>query len=122
MTEYELADLMVSTTGNATPVLAMFITFVSGYLAVAWLVGHQLTRAQVMLINVLFLCVSVLAIFGWVARFRAALAYQNELLSLNPSRTGSLSEELIAVISIVMLGLILACLKFMWDVRHPKPE
>jgi hypothetical protein len=37
MTEYELSDLLVSSTGNATPILAPFITTISAYLITAWL-------------------------------------------------------------------------------------
>jgi hypothetical protein len=36
MTEYELSDLLVSSTGNATPILALFITTISAYLITAW--------------------------------------------------------------------------------------
>ena len=54
MTEYEIGDLMASIFSGTTSVTGLYLSVVNGYLIVAWLVGRQLTRPQVILINVFF--------------------------------------------------------------------
>ena len=123
MTEYELADLIATQTGNGTSVLALFLTVVSGYLIVSWLVGHRLSPPQAALINTLFVVFAGLCIFAWFTHFMSALSYQNELTVLNPQRISPLQTEKIVIGTAVLLVIVMiACLKFMWDVRHPKTE
>ena len=122
MTEYEVTDLLTNMINGGTPVLAVFITIVSGYLIVAWLVGQKLTGAQVTLINMVFIVFAPMMIFAWVARFRAALRLQEKLRSINSETYGVLSGELIAAVAVTLLILVVGCVKFMWDVRHPKTQ
>ena len=122
MTEYELADLVSSTNANSLVLVPLFISIVSGYLVVAWLVGSRLQPSQASLINVLFVSFACLGIFAWASRMRVALSYQPELLEINPDRLPVMSPWLIPATLIVMTIVTLGCLKFMWDIRHPKKE
>jgi hypothetical protein len=123
MTEYELSDLIATQTGNGTAILSLFVTVVSGYLIVSWLVGQRLSPPQAALINMLFVFFSGLCIFAWFARFMSALSYQSELAALNPQRVSPFQTEKIVIGTAVLLVIVMiACLKFMWDVRHPKTE
>lgn len=122
MTEYELLDLMFSAVNGATSVLAIIFTVISGYLIVAWLIGEKLTRAQVTVVNLLFLCTAPMMVWAWLGRFLAALEFQNRLLELNPQTAERVSMYLIIGFPIILSFLILGSLKFMWDVRHPKTK
>ena len=53
-------------------------------------------------------------------RIRVALAYQTELLERNPERVRLIGDWLIPSALIFVSITVLACLKFMWDIRHPK--
>jgi hypothetical protein len=122
MTEYELADLINSSTGNATPVLMGFMTSVTGYLVLTWFTGDKLKRSQAAMVSTLFVIYSGLFIIAWAARFQSALMYQNELNAINPERGGLISQELIYGVVVVLVVIVIASLKFMWDIRHPKAE
>jgi hypothetical protein len=122
MTEYELADLLGSISGDTLVFIPLVISLVSGYMVVAWLVGKQLTRAQVVLINSLYIAFFVLLAFSWTKRVLVAMSYQSELMAMNPNRVEVQGSWLIPVVSVLMIITLLACLKFMRDIRHPKTE
>jgi hypothetical protein len=122
MTEYELADLLGSITGDTLVFIPLVISLVSGYMVVAWLVGKQLTRAQVVLINSLYIAFFVLLAFSWTKRVLVAMSYQSELMAMNPNRLEVQGPWLIPVVSVLTIITLLACLKFMRDIRHPKTE
>ena len=120
MTQYETADLLTNLVNGGTPVLALLITIITAYLVVAWSVGRQLTKSQVTLINVVFLVFGPLLILGWARRFQIALRLQEELRLMDAGIVGAISPSLITGVAFAFLFLIMACIKFMWDVRHPK--
>lgn len=122
MTEYEISDLLATTTGNATPVLALFITTISAYLITAWLVGSKLSRPQIVLVNSIFITFSLLGVWGWLARYRMAIYYQEQLINLNPERFAPIPLSAIVFVTVVYLVIIASSVKFMWDVRHPKDD
>ena len=118
-TAYELADLALSAQAAASPTFALFLTITSGYLIVAWLAGDRLTRAQVNLISLLFLFFQLMLVYGWVIRWAFSHDYFTALSLVDPTyKVGP--GYLIWLFAIVMLASIPGCLKFMWDVRHPK--
>ena len=122
MTEYELADLVASTISNSLIIAPILISIASAYLVVAWVVGSKLDRSQVILINVLF--VGFTSIFGlsWARRIQIAISYQEELLKANPDRMAEIGEWLLPGVALFGILIITACLKFMWDIRHPKTK
>lgn len=120
MTEYELADLVASTVANSLIIAPILISIASAYLVVAWVVGSKLDRSQVLLINGLFVSFTLLFGLSWARRIQVALSYQEELLKMNPNRMAELGTWLPPGAIIVYILIMLACLKFMWDIRHPK--
>ena len=122
MTEYELADLISSTNENGFTIITVMVSLASGYLIVAWLVGNKLQTSQVGLINALFLSFVTLFGLAWANRVRVALAYQVELLEINPDRLRVMGDWLLPAASVFFIVVTLGCLKFMWDIRHPKTD
>ena len=122
MTEYELADLVASTIANSLIIAPILISIASAYLVVAWVVGSKLDRSQVLLINSLFVSFTLLFGLSWARRIQVALSYQEELLKVNPDRMAEIGTWLPPGATILNILIILACLKFMWDIRHPKSE
>ena len=120
MTEYELAYLLGSVSGDSLVFIPLFVSLVSGYLVVAWLVGARLTNSQLYLVNSLFVGMISLLGFAWFTRVRVALSYQKELLQLNPERVELVGPWLVPAVSILSFAVLVSCLKFMWDVRHPE--
>ena len=122
MTEYELADLVASTIANSLIIAPILISIASAYLVVAWIVGSKLDRSQVLLINSLFVGFTLVFGLSWARRIQVALSYQEELLRVNPDRMAEIGTWLPPGATILMVLIILACLKFMWDIRHPKKQ
>lgn len=122
LTEYEIADLAINAQASATPTTALLITIMSGYLIVAWLVGARLTRPQVILINLLFMFFQTSLVAGWIFRWELAYKFFTELSLLDPNFYATRSPVLLILFSVVLVASVPACLKFMWDVRHPKTE
>ena len=136
MTEYEIADLAVSTQavffqqlelaqGMADRVLGLvqqFGNLLFGYLIVAYFVGANLTRVQTAILNTLYL--------AWQARISAMLygIYANaavlleEMAETSPDTTGALTVPSLTPTYVLLAGVTLASLYFMWSIRHPKKE
>ena len=122
LTEYELVDLAVNIQESITPAVSVFITIMSGYLVVAWLVGDKLTRAQVGLINVLFVGFQVMLILSWSGRWEFYFRLAKQLYSFDPIFYAVTHPAIVALFGVLMVVSIVGSLKFMWDIRHPKKE
>ena len=134
MTEYEIADLAVSTqelviqqwqlaqgmAERAFDVIQQSGNLLFGYLIVAYFVGAQLTRVQLAILNVLYLI--------WQLRlfFTLSIVGGNANILLGEMRINS--PELVPDGPSLLSGLallsclILASLYFMWSIRHPKTK
>ena len=122
MTDAELWELIIMSLGNAASIFAVYLSVTSGYLIVAYLVGNNLTRMQNTLITGLYIIFAVLIAVGLVANFDRA-AYLLEFTEETYRSPLSSGLPAVAIIAgpILLIG-VAACVKFMWDVRHPKTE
>ena len=122
MTEYELIDSLNSTMGLWISSFMAYVSFVSAYLAVAYLVGKDLTRQQSIIISTLF-CFSaglmMFAIWGVGTRVGYTAQALNGVNPEYPIAIGPGYKE--ALFTCCALGVI-ASLKFMRDVRHAKKQ
>ncbi len=100
--------------------LMLYITVTSGYLIVAYLIGAQLTKSQVLFVSALFVVFALYSLWGvgqyWTSGYLTDLAFREH----NPTDYIELNHVGLnpAIISLPMglLG-ILGSIKFMWDVR-----
>ena len=121
MTEAELWALIVEYNVASLTTFALYLTLISGFLAVAYLAGGKLTRWQTAITSVGFVVSAsffIFAAYGYMSRAvfligKTSAEYQSGVMASNAA--------IGLVMSIFVLG-ILASLKFMWDVRHPKAE
>ena len=122
MSEYELEDLLTSTTLAGVEVFGLYLTVLASYLVAAYLAGRQLTKLQATTISVLFVFGAFLSAYTNFAYMARAIPIADSLELLHPERFyGAQPFAQRALFILEMLGII-ACLKFMWDVRHPKEE
>ena len=134
MTEYEVADLAVSTQAifwqqaqvaqdyleRIFDVLTQFGTLLFGYLIVAYFVGAQLTRVQVAILTAFYLF--------WIVRLGVVLNMVvvlsqftlGEMKKISPDFDPALPSALGPFSLLFFLSL--ASLYFMWSVRHPKKK
>ena len=122
MTEYELLDGVSSFTETGISALMGYLTITSGYLVAAYLVGRNLTTAQNATVSVLFLFMSAMFSFSALGSLTRGAALADELEALKPDKTFYLDAWVpLFTVTILLCGIV-ACLKFMWDIRHPKAE
>ena len=90
--------------------MALYFTVVSGYLIIAFMVGKQLSKSQMIIVSTLF------AVFAFILAY-ASYSFFAEASSVG-NRTGSTIEYwLPSVIGIAELAGIIAAFKFMLDIR-----
>ena len=134
MTEYEIADLAVSTQAifwqqwqvaqgafeNMLSILERFITVLFGYLIVAYFIGAKLSRVQAGIMTALYLF--------WLSRLGIVLGVLANNANIILDEMRKISPILaVSIPSLLMLYFLLsiltfASLYFMWSVRHPKTE
>lgn len=124
MTEYEIADLISSVSSNMIAGQALFLTFLSGYLVVAYSVGRSLTTYQVSFINLVFILFGAISLISQTSQFGMVFRYSDMLAQMGPvdSSTKNTREFARALVISVRVVLIVGALIFMWQVRHPKTE
>ncbi len=121
MTAYEFIDIGQSQLALNVAHVSLWLAVLSGYLVVAYTVGAKLTRAQVVVFNLIYVIWSV---FLGVASGNTLHHALN-----NTSRGWEMLEEASPVLPLTMpffyligIMLVIAALAFMWSVRHPKAE
>ncbi len=120
MTDYELQDLLNSTTTAGLEAFGMYMTLLIAYLVAAYLSGDRMTSAQAITLSILFLVGSLIFTWGTISYLDRAIAMVNELELRDPeARYGAQPVFRNAVAMLQGLGII-SCFKFMWDIRHRK--
>jgi len=136
MTEYEIADLAVSTQAiffqqlelaqgmgdRSVGLIQQFGNLLFGYLIVAYFVGASLTRVQTAILTTLYL--------AWQARVSAMLygifanlaVLLEEMAETSPDATHRITVPSLMPTYLLLAGVTLASLYFMWSIRHPKKE
>jgi small-conductance mechanosensitive channel len=122
MTEYELGELIVSYSGLVATYLTTYLTVVSGYLITAYVAGKRFSTSQVILLNCLFVVATAMLTMAVFASSLRWLSYLEKLEQLVPNEIYPMSLPLAIAICFLCIAGILASIKFMWDVRHPKPD
>ena len=120
MQDLDYFALMVDFNVAAMTAMGMFLTATSGYLIAAYFIGRQLTSLQAAIITGLFTWFALQMAFSTFAYLERA-KYFLDSLEVAPPGIGINSTIIFFAIGFEIFGII-ACLKFMWDVRHPKTE
>ena len=122
MSEAELFESAQSVWGNYLTCMTLLVTVVSAYLVAAFVVGFRLKKSQVALVNTLFGIFSLYGIAGMFGFARSGTEMMLLSFEMSTQRTIHGLTIIPEATLIVFPPLVLACYKFMWDVRHPKVE
>jgi hypothetical protein len=122
MTEAELHEIAALFSTGAMTALSIYLSVISAFLVVAFVVGSKLTRSQLIIVSTLFVLGALFFTYGTAGFFIRQIPIVERLAALHPDQHYAVyPASVMAIAAIQVLG-ILACLKFMWDVRHPKTE
>jgi len=122
MTEYELIDALGTYASAMQAWAATYISVLSAFLVAAYLVGKKLTASQVIIIGTGFVFFAGMCVANFFGISNRTIEFAAELKQLRPDRIYVSSDEALWFISSLMFLGIIACLKFIWDIRHPKTE
>ena len=122
MTEAELGELIVSYSGLVATYLTTYLTVVSGYLITAYIAGKRFSTSQVTLLSCLFVVATAMLTMAVFASSLRWLSYIEKLKQLVPDESYPMNLPFAYIVCFICIAGILAGLKFMWDVRHPKTE
>ena len=99
--------------------MTLYLSVVTGYLVVAYLVGSRLTKFQSAFITILFVVFSIHFTLSSFGAFEHAYATHKEFF---PDAIFGPSPVMNRGLAIFQLAGVLGCLKFMWDVRNGQNE
>jgi hypothetical protein len=118
----QLSQLLASLSDALGTHISIYLTIVTGYIIVAYLVGTKLTRLQVAIATGIYLVAYIFESLILTTIIRTIGKQSSQLLLLDPAvAIGMMAQARAPYIGLVILiaGLI-APLWFMWSVRHPK--
>ena len=120
MSELEHVEAANSSWALVISAIGLYMTVTSAYLIVAFMAGVRLTTSQAGIISALYIAMAsalLTALYAWVAR---SVYYSEKLAAIEPKASGSIIYEVPTVTTVMCIAGVLASLKFMWDIRHPK--
>ena len=119
MTQYEIIDAMGTFQGLAQGGLMNYFSILSAYLVVAYFAGTNLSRYQAVTVTGLYLVMQIFVTWGIFMYFNATrlLAETVDVGGWEPPPI-----KPIYIAGPLLIFGIIAGLKFMWDIRHPKTE
>jgi uncharacterized membrane protein YqjE len=122
MTEYEMADLLTSTSFAAVESFSAYVALMVAFLVATYFAGQNMTRSQVVLVSMLYSISALLMTWTTYTYMSRSIPLADALEVLNPKTNyGAQPFARNIVATLEVLG-VLCAIKFMWDVRHPKTE
>ena len=120
MTEYELTDSLTSIMSAAVDIFSAYLSLVAAYLVAVYLAGQRLGALQITTISTLFSVAASVLVWAMYSYFSRAIPIAGALEAINPEvNYGAQPLTKFTLVSVMILG-ILACLKFMLDIRRVK--
>ena len=119
MTQYEIIDAVGTFQGLAQSGLMNYFSILSAYLVVAYFAGTNLSRHQAVIITGLYLVMQLFVTWGIFTFFIATRILAE---TINAAGWQPPPIKPIYVVGPLLVFGIIAGLKFMWDVRHPKTQ
>lgn len=119
MTEAELLEAASNNWSNVISLMTIFISVVSGYLVIGYLVGKELNTKQVALVNALYGAFVGFCVYAVYMFSSAAVEHGNLALEISRQRSMAPSQVIPVVFVSINIPIILASYKFMWDIRQP---
>ena len=123
MTEYELLDLLASVEQQMAVQFSLYLSVVSAYMIVAYLVGSKLSNVQVIIASVLMIFTAGGQTWGMYKSLMRAMEYlaeKSQLYSLTKYEEDFAANTYVWIV--ILSAGVLASLYFMWSVRHAKNE
>jgi hypothetical protein len=118
MSEYELADYATSVMGNFLSAIAIYFSIVTAYIVAVYAAGDQLSKLQLIIVNVTFtIAATIMGFLSFLLFSRFFELGSRAFEGRDDTPLIDFSIPLGVLVTVVYLG----CLLFMWTVRG-RPE
>ena len=121
MTEYEISELLYSIIDSMATLFSAYLTIISGYLIIAYLVGARLEKVQVVIINSLFIAITAIqlySMFTYSLELGALIQRKAEISELTQFQSLIMNQASnFATVFLMFLG-VCASLYFFYSVRR----
>ncbi len=118
--EMNLVAEMISNSLNLSlAFLTLYLSVVSGYLVVSYLVGAKLTKFQSSFVTILFVVFSLHFTLSSYGAFEGAHLVHRQYFPADSLGPSPIMNRGLAMFQVAG---VLGCLKFMWDVRKGDAE
>ena len=114
MTEYELSDYTATIMGNFLTALTVYFSVITAYVVAAFIAGSRLTKIQLIIVNSCFTVAAGVTGYLSVVIFNRFFAFATQ----TPDPEGTQTVDFTVPLTILVAGLFVGCLIFMWDVRR----
>ena len=119
MTEFELIEATGVYISASIASVSLYLTIISAYLITAYITGQKLNSSQVLVVNILFITAALIFTYSTIGMLFRQQYFAKQLAEIETDTLVAGTAPLGIIMSIIQLGGIIACLKFMWDIRHP---
>lgn len=123
MTEYEILELTYSLLDSMATVFAVYLTIITGFLIVAYLIGRQLDTSQVWVINSLFVAITLVqiySVFNYAVEIESLLQLKAKVSNLTPFQQALAQQYSMYITALLMLFGVCASLYFFWNIRRAR--
>ena len=118
MTQAELWQLQLMAVSNSIDGIGVLLTVLSGYLLVAYFVGHRLSRYQAALVSTFFVLGAGLGAFMTFVQLRRAFYFIEQLSSQYGVRSYMPNTVMTYLGGTLLCLLVPAALFFMYQIRR----
>lgn len=122
MTDAEAIELVAIWLGLGGDAMVSCTTVIFGYLLMAYYIGKRLTVLQNTIITALFLVFAGWQTYGMIMYFDRAAQLTTFVSDQYRSPHADNMAWLPGTSGVIFSLILVACLKFMWDIRHSKTE
>jgi len=120
MTEAEAVESATAFWDLFATMLSVYLSATTGYLIAAYLVGQKLTFSQSFTVSGLYVVFASLSAYAAIGFALRGVDYVAIMMEHRPDAIFYGRPEAVLPLGAVLFVGIVASLKFMWDVRHPK--
>jgi len=120
MTMYELADYTNSLLDTFLTCFTIFMSIVTAYVITAFAAGDNLTRFQLVIVNVLFLLST--SVVGLLAMLTFRRFFVHALMAETPVESLDTPVDFTIPLTFLFCVLVLGAMTFMWSVRLSEGE
>jgi len=125
ITQAELLLIMIGQVDAIGTHISIFLTIISAYLIVSYLVGRKLTSLQVSVATSIYIVSYIFEAIILAGLYRTMInsvqAYRERFSVINPTSIDSITVASYVGVMII-IAILLSSLWFMWGVRHSEKE